>query len=125
MAGGLFWRKACRGAAFLLIIWGMFAFAVTGAPALAAGAPGGRVFALSAPFLPWLAPALILAGAALQLAAVALNRGSGAGALRRRRLACCAGALLIWAGAALDGDVTVAVGEALALVGLWAAWRAR
>ena len=103
----------------------MFAFVVTGLAALAAVAPGGRVFTLPAPFLPWLAPLLILAGAGLQLAAVALAGGRGPGAARPCRLACCAGALCVWAGAALDGDITVAVGEALALAALWAAWRGR
>lgn len=82
-----------------------------------------REVAVSAPFLPWLAPACILAGVAAQLAALALCRADGKNLTARRALACAAGALLVFAGAALDRDVTVGVGQALACVGIWFAWR--
>lgn len=82
-----------------------------------------REVAVSAPFLPWLAPACILAGVAAQLAALALCRAGGTDLTARRALACAAGALLVFAGAALDRDVTVGVGQALACVGIWFAWR--
>lgn len=81
----------------------------------------GRVFVVPGPPLPWLAPALILAGLALQLAALARCRGCGL--TRGGALLCAAGACLVLAGAALDRDASVAVGEALALFGIWFAWR--
>lgn len=82
-----------------------------------------REVAVSGPFLPWLAPACILAGVAAQLAVLALCRAQGTDLTMRRVPACAAGALLVFVGAALDRDVTVAVGQALACIGIWFAWR--
>lgn len=82
-----------------------------------------REISVRAPFLPWLAPACILAGVAAQLAVLALCRADGKNLTARRALACAAGALLVFAGAALDRDATVAAGQALACVGIWFAWR--
>ena len=88
-----------------------------------AAAEAGRIFTLPAPFLPWLAPACILAGVALQLGALAFLGARKRPLSLRSGLACGAGALLVLTGAALDRDITVAVGEALALAGIWFAWR--
>lgn len=82
-----------------------------------------REVAVSGPFLPWLAPACILAGVAAQLAVLALCRADGKPLTARRVLACAAGALLVLAGAILDRDVTVGVGQTLACIGIWFAWR--
>lgn len=91
----------------------------------AAVTEAGRVFVVPGPPLPWLAPALILAGIALQLAVLArLHRGR-AGLTRGAVFLCAAGACLVFVGAALERDVSVAVGEALALTGIWFAWRKR
>ena len=90
----------------------------------AAVTEAGRVFVVPAPFLPWLGPVLILAGVALQLAALArCRRGQGARLAGGTALLCAAGAFFVFAGAALDRDVAVGVGEALALAGIWFAWR--
>ena len=89
----------------------------------AAVTAAGRVFVVPAPALPWLAPALILAGLALQLAVVAHVHRRGAVLGRGTALLCAAGACLVFVGAALDRDASVAVGEALALFGIWFAWR--
>lgn len=83
----------------------------------------GRVFVVPAPPLPWLAPGLILAGLALQLAALAPGCRGAKGLGRGAALLCAAGACLVFAGAAVDRDASVAVGEALALFGIWFAWR--
>ena len=83
----------------------------------------GRVFLVPAPALAWLGPGLILAGMALQLGLLALCQWRGGGFTRQRILACLAGVCLVFIGAALDRDVSVAVGEALALTGIWFAWR--
>ena len=83
----------------------------------------GRVFVVPGPPLPWLAPALILAGIALQLAVLARLHRSGTGLTRGAAFLCAAGACLVFAGGALDRDASVAVGEALALTGIWFAWR--
>lgn len=91
--------------------------------ALASAGAAVREVAVSAPFLPWLAPACILVGAAAQLAALALCRTDGKKLMARHILACVAGALLVFAGAALDRDMTVGVGQALACIGIWFAWR--
>lgn len=99
----------------------MLAYAAQLAPAAVTEA--GRVFVVPGPTLPWLAPALILAGIALQLAALARVRRGGAGLTRGAALLCAAGACLVFAGAAVDRDASVAVGEALALAGIWFAWR--
>ena len=98
-------------------------FALAAAMLSEAVTEAGRLFTLPAPFAPWLAPACILAGVALQLGALALLNWRGSGLTLRPGLACAAGALAVFAGAALDADVTVAVGEALALSGIWFAWR--
>lgn len=98
----------------------MFALAAHALPEAAAEA--GRIFTLPAPFAPWLAPASILAGIALQLGALAFLRARKRGLAAREGLACAAGAALVLTGAALDRDITVAVGEALALTGIWFAW---
>ncbi|MDE5879736.1 MAG: hypothetical protein K2G99_06920, partial [Desulfovibrio sp.] len=111
---------SCPGKAFFLS-WAMFAVAHA-ALAASAGEVPGRLFTLAAPPLPWLAPGCILAGVALQLLALFCARG-GRGLTRGRLALCIAGALIVFAGAALDRDVTVAVGEALALAGLLLAWR--
>ena len=100
----------------------MFALAADVLPASAA-AEAGRMFTVPAPFLPWLAPCSILAGVAVQLGALAFLRARKRPLALPEGLACGAGALLVFAGAALDRDVTVAVGEALALAGIWFAWR--
>ena len=97
----------------------MLAFAAL-APAVT---EAGRLFTLPAPFLPWLAPACILAGIALQLGALMFLRARKRPLGLREGLVCGAGALLVLTGAALDRDITVAVGEALALAGIWFAWR--
>lgn len=99
----------------------MIAHAAVGL-APAAVTEAGRVFVVAAPLLPWLPPACILAGAGLQLAAVARRRKRGPGLTRGTALLCAAGACLVFAGAAADRDVSVAVGEALALAGIWFAW---
>ena len=100
--------------------------AITAAPLTpAAVTEAGRVFVVRGAPLPWLAPALILAGIALQLAVLARLSRSGTGLARGAVLLCAAGACLVFAGAALDRDASVAVGEALALVGIWFAWRER
>lgn len=91
--------------------------------ALCSAPAAAREIAVRAPFLPWLAPVCILAGVAAQLAVLALCRADGKNLTARRALACAAGALLVFAGAALDRDVTVAVGQTLACVGIWFAWR--
>ncbi|MBD5416241.1 MAG: hypothetical protein HDR50_00855 [Desulfovibrio sp.] len=95
--------------------------------ALAALAPAvtdtERLFTVPAPFLPWLAPACILAGIALQLGALACPGARKKPLGMRSALVCAGGALLVLTGAALDRDVTVAVGEALALGGIRFAWR--
>lgn len=80
------------------------------------------MFVVPGPTLPWLAPGLILAGIALQLAALACLRRGGTGLTRGTALLCAAGACLVFAGGALDRDASVAVGEALALAGIWFAW---
>ncbi|MDE7370203.1 MAG: hypothetical protein K2N07_00360 [Desulfovibrio sp.] len=82
-----------------------------------------RLFTLPAPFLPWLAPACILAGIALQLGALAFLRARKRPFSPPSGLVCAGGALLVLTGAALDRDITVAVGEGLALAGIWFAWR--
>ena len=89
----------------------------------AAVTEAGRVFVVPGPPLPWLAPALILAGMALQLAMLARLWSNTGGLTRGAVLLCAAGACLVFAGAALDRDASVAVGEALALTGIWFAWR--
>ncbi|MDE6735115.1 MAG: hypothetical protein K2J64_06595 [Desulfovibrio sp.] len=83
----------------------------------------GRVFVVPGPLLPWLAPACILAGIALQLGALAFLGARKKPLALRTGLVCAGGALLVLTGAALDRDITVAVGEALALAGIWFAWR--
>ena len=98
----------------------MFAFAVALSEE---AADAGRIFTVPAPLLPWLAPACILAGIAVQLGALAFLRARKRPLGLREGLACGAGALFVFAGAALDRDITVAVGEALALAGIWFAWR--
>lgn len=100
----------------------MLAHAAAGLSPAAVTETGG-VFVLPAPALPWLAPACILAGVALQLGALALCRARGTGLTKGAALLCVAGALLVFAGGAADRDITVAVGEALALAGIWFAWR--
>lgn len=92
--------------------------------AFAGEAVPGRVFVLSSPLLPWLAPVCILAGVAVQLSVLALCRAGARGLTLRYWFLCAAGALLVFAGAALDMDVTVAVGQVLACTGIWFAWRA-
>ena len=82
----------------------------------------GRVFEIPAPPLPWLAPGCILLGLALQLGALVLRARERKWSLLQC-LACALGALAVMAGAALDRDVAVSVGEGLALVGIWFAWR--
>ena len=89
----------------------------------AAVTEAGRVFVVQGPLLPWLAPALILAGIALQLAVLARLRWCDTDLTRGAVLFCAAGACLVFAGAALDRDASVAVGDALALFGIWFAWR--
>ena len=84
----------------------------------------GRLFVMPPPDLPWLAPACILAGMAVQLAVLALLRARGGALTVRRGLFCAAGACLVLAGAAADRDITVAVGQLMALAGIWVAWRA-
>lgn len=87
-----------------------------------AGAEAGRIFTVHAPFLPWLAPACILAGVGLQLGALALCRARGTGLRKGPAGLCAAGALFVFAGAVLDRDVSVAVGDALAFAGIWFGW---
>lgn len=87
------------------------------------GAEAGRLFTVPASVPPWLAPASILAGIAVQLCALACLGIRKRPLALREGLICAAGALLVLTGAALDRDVTVAVGEALALAGIWFAWR--
>lgn len=82
----------------------------------------GRVFEIPASPLPWLAPGCILLGMAMQLGALVL-RARGKNWSLLQCLACALGALAVMAGAALDRDVAVAVGEGLAIVGIWLAWR--
>lgn len=99
----------------------MLAYAAQLAPTAVTEA--GRVFVVPGAPLPWLAPGLILAGLALQLAALARVRTGGTGLTRGTALLCAAGACLVFAGAVVDRDASVAVGEALALTGIWFAWR--
>ena len=89
----------------------------------AAVTDAGRVFVVAGAPLPWLAPALILAGIAVQLAVLARLCKGGDGLTRGAAFLCAAGACLVFAGAVLDRDISVAVGEALALAGVWFAWR--
>lgn len=64
---------------------------------------------LADPMPLWLFPAFFLAGMLLQ----------AAGLLLHRRLALISGAVLVLAAAALDRDLTLAVGQVLATVGLF------
>lgn len=84
----------------------------------------GSVFVLPAPALPWLGPCCILIGIGLQLGVLLLLRLRRRGMTVRSGVGCGLGALLVFAGAALDADVTVAVGEVLALAAIRFAWRA-
>ena len=99
----------------------MFVLAAAALPE--AAVETGRLFTVPAPCLPWLAPACILAGIAVQLGALALSRARKSPLAAREGVACAVGALLVLMGAALDRDIAVAVGEALALAGIWFAWR--
>ena len=99
----------------------MFALAAALLPDAAGEA--GRIFTVQAPLLPWLAPGCILAGVALQLGVLALPLARKKPLALREGFVCVAGAALVFIGAALDRDITVAVGEALALFGIWFAWR--
>lgn len=102
----------------------MFALAAAALPETAA-TEAGRIFTVNAPFVPWLAPACILAGIAVQLGALAFLRARKRELALRPALVCAVGAFLVFAGAALDRDLTVAVGEALALAGIRFAWGRR
>lgn len=83
----------------------------------------GRIFVIPGPFFPWLAPVCILAGLGLQLGALAFLWARQKKWTLALRLMCALGALAVLVGAALDRDVAMAVGQMLALAGVWLAWR--